>query len=267
MSDMMRDPPSAPGTTCDMFLGDRLTIRQPQKGYRAGVDAVLLAASVDATPQGRETGPLSLLDAGAGVGTVGLCAAARCPDLTVVLLEREPVFVDLATENIHHNGLEARVRAVCASVTATATKLMEHGLTAESFDLCVANPPFHDEEAGTPSAHRLKSAAHAMAADGLEDWCRFMARMLRPSGRATMIHKADALPAILTYMAPRFGALTVVPVYPREAAAAIRVIVQGTKGSRAPLQVRRGLVLHGHEGHGFTPQATAILRHGAALHI
>ena len=32
--------------TEDAFLGDRLIMRQPLKGYRAGIDAVLLAAIV-----------------------------------------------------------------------------------------------------------------------------------------------------------------------------------------------------------------------------
>ena len=35
-------------TTTDLFLGGKVTAIQPAKGYRAGVDAVLLAASVPA---------------------------------------------------------------------------------------------------------------------------------------------------------------------------------------------------------------------------
>lgn len=105
-----------------------------------------------------------------------------------------------------------------------------------------------------------------MPADSLEDWVRFMARMVRPSGRATMIHKADALEAILSLMAPRFGALVVFPVFPRAGQSAIRVIVEGIKGSRAPLSLRPGIVLHG-EGNAFLPSANAILRQGAALEI
>jgi tRNA1Val (adenine37-N6)-methyltransferase len=35
-------------TTFDAFLGGRITLEQPTKGYRAGVDPVLLAASVPA---------------------------------------------------------------------------------------------------------------------------------------------------------------------------------------------------------------------------
>lgn len=67
-------------------------------------------------------------------------------------------------------------------------------------------------------------------------------------------------------MSPRFGGLAVFPVFPRTDESAIRVIVEGIKGSRAPLSLRPGIVLHG-ERNEFLPEANAILRHGAALEI
>ena len=248
-------------TTCDMFLGDRLAIHQPARGYRAGVDAVLLAACV--RPKSNMT---TLLDIGAGAGTVGLCAAARLPQLSAVLLEREPALSALSSRNINVNALADRARAICASVTASASELAASGITPESFDVCVANPPYHDEDAGTPAGDALKAASHAMPPDALDDWARFMARMTRGGGQALMIHKAEALPRILAAMAPRFGRLRVLPIYARPDTRAIRVIVEGVKGSRAPLEIRPGLILHG-EGNAFTPAASAILRQGAGLEI
>lgn len=253
---------SLPPTTSDVFLGGKLIIRQPSKGYRAGVDAVLLAANVRSKPSEGAT----LLDIGAGAGTVGLCAAARLPHLSAVLLEREEVLARLAQANADANGLASRVRAVTASVTTSAQELSALGLEPDSFDCCVANPPFHDENAGTAAGDVLKAASHAMPADSLDDWARFMARMVRPGGRVTLIHKAEALARILSVMAPRFGSLVIFPIFPRAGESAIRVIVEGIKGSRAPLELRPGLILHG-EGYGFTPAANAILRHGAALEI
>ncbi len=49
-------PNSGPGdrTTEDLFLGGALKIRQPRNGYRAGTDAVLLAALIGSDP--RRTG-------------------------------------------------------------------------------------------------------------------------------------------------------------------------------------------------------------------
>ena len=246
--------------TRDVFLGDRLSLNQPLQGYRAGVDAVLLAASVRF-----ETGTgTRVLDAGAGVGTVGLCIAARLPEASVILYERAPELINLARTNIAENGLSARVAAIAGDVAISSDHLAALGLQPESFDWAVANPPVHDVEAGTRAAHPLKAGSHAMAADDLDTWVRYMARMLRPGGRAAMIHKAEALSRILKCYEVRFGGITVLPVMARAGEPAIRVLVEGTKGSRAPLQLKSPFVLHG-AGQGFTPEAEAILRQGAAL--
>ena len=97
-------------TTEDLFLGGALKIRQPRNGYRAGTDAVLLAALIGSDP----TGPV--LDAGAGVGVVGLCVAARFPKANVVLVEREPHLAALARRNVDDNGLTARVQVIEADI-------------------------------------------------------------------------------------------------------------------------------------------------------
>jgi tRNA1(Val) A37 N6-methylase TrmN6 len=58
----------------------------------------------------------------------------------------------------------------------------------------------------------------------------------------------------------------VAPLYAREGTAASRVIVQGIKGSKAPMQLLPGLVLHD-STNSFTPEAEAILRDGMAWRL
>jgi tRNA1(Val) A37 N6-methylase TrmN6 len=245
--------------TDDAFLGDRLYILQPSSGYRAGIDAVLLAASIKGSPA-----ELTILDCGSGVGTVGLCVAVRCPDARVTLVEREPVLIDLARRNIDRNGLQARVAVIPGDVTAPAQKPEAPLLPAQSFDHVLANPPYHDDLGGTPARNPLKRASHAMPADALGSWVRFAARMNRPGGRVTVIHKADALPALLTALENRYGAIAVTPIHPYADKPAGRVLVSGIKGSRAPLELRPPVVLH-EVGGGFTPYVGRILRQGAPL--
>lgn len=249
----------ADDTSLDYFLGDRLAVRQPVRGYRAGIDAVLLAATA-------RPGEGPLLDLGSGVGTVGLCAAVRCPDLDVTLVERAPALAELARSNIAANQLDDRARVVEAEIGEALPPEAARILKAGSFAHVLANPPFHDEATGTPSLWPLKAVSHAMTSDALENWARFMARMAMPGGRATMIHKAEALPRILAAFDNRFGALTILPVHPRDGAPAIRVIVDGVKGSRAPLTLKPGLILHG-AANAFLPEIDSILRRGAPLNI
>src|SRR5258706_6943656 len=114
--------------TEDAFLGGILSILQPKAGYRAGIDAVLLAAAMP--PVG---GAGRILDAGSGVGVVGLCVAARMPEARVTLVEVEPRLVSLARENITSNGLGARVDVVAVDITEPAQAVAGLGLAAGAF--------------------------------------------------------------------------------------------------------------------------------------
>jgi tRNA1(Val) A37 N6-methylase TrmN6 len=248
--------------TEDAFLGGAIRLRQPASGYRAGVDAVLLAAAAPLAPGRSER----VLDAGAGIGTVGLCVAARVPDSRVVLVERDPEFARLARENVALNAFGGRVSVLEADVCGRATDHEAAGLPAEMFDHTLANPPYHDVAGGTPARHR-KAGAHAMSAGELDRWGRFLARMTRQGGTATVIHKAEALADIIAALAPRFGALKVLPIHARPAMPAIRVLIQGVRGSRAPLKLLAPFFLHGPVGHGFTQEADAVLKRGAALSL
>lgn len=246
--------------TDDAFLGGKVVVRQRVRGYRAGVDAVLLAAAAPEALRGKA------LDIGAGAGAVGLCVAARCPDATVTLVERRPELVQLARHNIEANGLSARARAVEFDVLRAPVAHAPDMLEPDSFDLVMANPPYHDEGAGTLSRDAAKAASNAMPVEELDAWVRFLARMAAPGARALMIHKAGALARLLAAFDGRFGALRILPIHPRAGEPAHRVIVCGTKGSRAPLTVMPGFILHA-EGEGFTPEASAIFRHGEALNL
>jgi len=251
---------SASAATEDAFLGGALRVLQPEDGYRAGLDAVLLAATVEARRGDRA------LDMGAGVGVVGLAAARRMPDIEVTLVERDPGLAALARRNVGRNGLDGRVHVIVADVTRPLRELPELGGLADSFDHVLANPPYHVEGRGTLAAEPVKAAANAMPAGALERWMRFGAAMLRPGGALTLIHRPDALEGLLAALARRFGGVVLLPVHPRDGEPASRLLVRAVKGSRAPLRLRPGLILHNAD-HGFRPQVEAILRDGAALDI
>ncbi|HEY0053102.1 MAG TPA: methyltransferase, partial [Caulobacteraceae bacterium] len=60
----------APVATTDGLLDGRVRLTQPARGYRAGVDAALLAAACPAAPGER------VVEAGCGAGAVLLQVAA-----------------------------------------------------------------------------------------------------------------------------------------------------------------------------------------------
>ena len=241
------------GTTEDAFLGGRLTIRQPERGFRAGVDSVMLAAAVEA-PAGA-----TVLELGAGVGVAALCLARRAAGVRVVGLEIQPGMAALARDNAAGNGLADRVLFLDGAVEAPPGEVAAHG-----FDRVMMNPPFFVEGPADPSPDPSKRRAHSADAALLERWAGAARKFLRPKGVVTAIIPAGRTPDLLAALTRGFGGVSVFPLWPRAGEPAKRVLVAATKDSRAAFSLRAGMALHEAAG-GFTPAAEAILRHGAAL--
>jgi tRNA1(Val) A37 N6-methylase TrmN6 len=242
--------------TEDAVLGGRLILRQPRKGHRVGHDAILLAAASATRPRDY------VVELGAGVGAAGLAVARRVGDARVTLVEIDRALAELATANAERNGLAGRVRSVCLDVTAPSAAFAVAGLNAGAADLVLMNPPFNAPQ--NPSPDPARRLAHAAGDDTLGLWIGAAARLLRGGGAVTLIWRADGLDAVLAALAEEFGAVTVLPVYPKPQAPAIRVLVRAVKGTRSPLALLPGFVLAGADSKP-TPQAEAVLRDGAVL--
>jgi tRNA1(Val) A37 N6-methylase TrmN6 len=250
--------PAEPDLTDDAALGGRLRLLQPRRGHRFGHDAILLAATTPARAGDR------IADLGAGVGTAGLALAVRIDGARVTLVEIDARLAALAGENAARNGLAGRVDAVTLDVAAPADAFAAAGLAAESCDIVMMNPPFHDAGKLQASPDACRRRAHEIEAGKLTDWVGAARRLLRPGGVLTLIFRADGLPALLE-LVDGFG-VAVMPVHPKPGAAAIRVLLAAVKGSRAPFTIREGLVLAASDGTP-TAQTEAILRQGRALEL
>ena len=238
-----------------LFAG-RLRLMQLRSGHRVGTDTVLLSAALNPA-QGH------VVDAGAGVGCVGLAIAQRNPALSVTLIEREPAVADLARQNIALNTLTSRVELIECDLTKAVDRRAA-GLRDGMADALLTNPPWLDPNEAQVSPDQRRAAAHAHAdSQGLEAWMRAMAALLRPGGRFALIHRADALKKCLDVLEGRFGGIEILPLQPRADQPAHRVILRGIKGSRASLSLLPPFIIH--EGEHFTPQAEAIHKGEALL--
>lgn len=242
-------------TTDDSFLGGKLVLRQPREGYRAGIDPVLLAASVSAKP-GEQ-----ILDLGCGIGAVMHCLAGRLDGVSVTGLEVQGDLVALAEHNIKVNGLEDRLTVIQGDILC-----LPPALKPDSFHLVVCNPPYMEGDSGNPSPNKIKSTANHEGAATLADWVKVACKLVRHKGSVTFIHRADRLEDLMAAFAGTLGDIHVLPLWPKEGAPAKRVIVRGRKGVSSPTKILPGLVMHGADG-AYTPEIDAIPRKGAALII
>ncbi|MGR3659992.1 MAG: tRNA1(Val) (adenine(37)-N6)-methyltransferase [Paracoccaceae bacterium] len=244
--------------TCDRFLNGKLEILQPKQGHRAGIDPVLLAASVDAVPG------QSILELGCGAGVASLCLGRRVRGLTLTGVELQPDYAELAQRNADDNDITMLV------VTADLVDLPV-SIRQKNFDHVFANPPYYQRSSGTAAADRGREAA--LAGDTpLIDWIDVATRRVRPLGHVTIIQKADRLRDLLTAMDKRLGSIVVTPIAPRIGRAAELVIVRAKKGGRGAFRLMAPVILHQgarHErdGDSYTAQIRDVLREGGALEI
>ncbi|ARE83345.1 tRNA1(Val) (adenine(37)-N6)-methyltransferase [Roseovarius mucosus] len=240
----------------DAFLGGRLRMAQPKTGYRAGVDPVLLAASVPARAG------QSLLDLGCGSGIAALCVASRVPGVTLAGLEIQAAYAALARQNSASNGIALEVfEGDIADMPASLRK--------RQFDHIIANPPYFERDRSTPASDTGREKAMGEALP-LADWVHAAARRTGVGGTVTFIQRVERLPDLLAAMATHLGSIEILPLIPRRGRAARLILLRGRKGGRAALRLHDGWLLHAGENHGqdgadYTTATSDVLRNAAAL--
>lgn len=222
--------------TEDAFLGGKLRLRQPKSGHRAGHDAVLLAAATPARSGDR------VVDLGAGVGAAGLAVARRVEGIKLVLVEIDEGLVELARGNALSNAIAAETIAL--DVTCGAGAFAAAGLSPDSVDVVLMNPPFNDSARHRASPDRAREVAHVATAATLEGWIQAARRILKSGGALVMIWRADGIAEILAALDRGFGSLVVLPVHADVTSPAIRVLVRAVKGGKAPARIQPALILN-----------------------
>jgi tRNA1Val (adenine37-N6)-methyltransferase len=231
--------------SAEKFLDGKIAVRQPEDGFRAGLDAVMLAAAVPDAAH--------VFELGAGAGTASLCLAARLPCVVITGIEIDPALTKLANENAAANNMDKRVAFVAADIFALPLEWKRE------YEAVLMNPPFHGEGQTSPDAARARAL---MDKGSLRDWLETGLKRTVSAGSFTAIVRADRLNEALAAL-PDAG-VTVFPLWPKAGDAARRVLIQVRKGARTPFCLLPGMILHQPSG-AYTPEADAILRGEAAL--
>lgn len=230
------------------LLNKAVKLLQPEGGFRPGLDSVMVAAACPAKDGER------VLDAGCGVGSAGLCLKSRISQISLTGIDVESTYVELA----QRNGMDSSFE--CIDIQSYTPD--------ERFDHVICNPPFYEGGKHMTSPDVLKAKAHGHLDNdlSLDVWVKHIHRVLKSKGSLTMVHQAERLDDMIVSMHKRFGALEIIPLWPKLGVQAKRVVVRAYKDRQSPLTMTAGLVLHEQDG-AYTPQANEILKNGKGLYL
>ncbi len=190
-------------TSVNTILGGNVQLVQPIEGYRASIDPLFLAASVQANSD--ET----VLELGTGAGTALLALAHRVPDIKITGLEFQREMVRLTSHNIKLNGFQDRLEIIHGDLLTPPPRL-----AASSFSHVMANPPYFESHASLESPNTTKALSNHDSGVPLEKWVQFAYRMVKPKGYASFVFTTERLDDLLAAMYGKFGEITLFPLWP-----------------------------------------------------
>lgn len=238
----------------DDFLGGAIKIWQPKNGYRAGMDPILLAATVNVS-EGQK-----VLDLGCGVGTASFAIGFRVKKTKLYGIEIQKSLVDLASRNSKENGIALKIE--CADILNLPSSIKN-----ENFDHVIANPPYFDRKSSVSSKNLSKEKAFGDS-HPITEWLKVAAKRAKPKGFVHFIVRTNRLPEIFSNVPKSLGSLVMTPIISRENQKAKLTILHAKKNGCADFMVSSPIVLHPEKKEAsskYVLEIENVLRKGTSL--
>ncbi len=169
--------------TKDHLLENKIVYFQPQRGYRSGIEPIILAAQANHKDK-------LILDLGSGCGPITLILAYRLPHSKIIGLENNKFHLELSHKSKFENKLynaEFKNEDVCF----LNQKYVKY------FDLVLSNPPFFFENQVIKSKNDSINNAKYISKEKSEKWFQNLILYMSDSGRALIINRFENIEFML----------------------------------------------------------------------
>lgn len=235
--------------TLDRICG-QLEIYQARRGYRFGVESLLLTGFV-------QPGGQALVDLGTGSGVLPIVLTHFDKVARAVGLELQPALVDRARRSVAHNALANRVSIVQADMRSVEGLRPE--LPPAGFDRVVANPPYGRAGQGHANSDGEKARARHELTVSLPEVVAAAARLCAVRGQFCVVVPPLRLVELLGLCAQaglRPARLRF--VHGRVELVAKHCLLEAVRGGRMDLEVEPPLIVYTEEGE-YTDEVKAML--------
>jgi len=166
------------------FLEGSIIVYQPKKGFRFGIDSILLAHFLNLKPQDL------VLEVGAGSGIISLIALKRFPKAKIFALELESIFIECLKRNILENKLQEKLFIIKGDIK---TSLFKSGI----FDVIFSNPPYFKSRSGRKSPYEIENIARRDIEFELDEFLKKVSSLLKNKGKFYLVFTALRLAELI----------------------------------------------------------------------
>ena len=213
-----------------------LKIIQKKGGFRFGTDAVLLARF--AAPKKKDR----VVDLCSGTGIVPILLSGLYEPKEIVAVEILPHMAKMAKRSMEINRLKC-VTVVCQDLKGCYKDL------GENFDMVTCNPPYMKVTDGKFNETDEMTVARHEVHCTLEDCVKEAARLLKFGGRFSLIHRADRLADIISFMRQyQLEPKRIQCVHPSKDMPPNLVLLEGAKGRKSGLKFLPPIYLYDEKG-------------------
>lgn len=221
----------------DKVLGGSISLLQPKKGFRVGIDSILLSSSIKKFT--------NCLELGSGSGVISICLASRINDSKILGVEKNKLLVEIAKRNLVNNDLSrSKINFQHFDIMGKEFSKIYNSF----FDRVIMNPPYFNEAKINLSKNYNKASAKYLNASSLNDWIEIAYKKLEKKGYLNFIYRTGDLSNVLTLLDSKWGDIKIFPLWPQIQKPSKLFLIQARKDSKAETNLLPGLVLHNEDG-------------------
>lgn len=227
-----------PGERIDDLQLNDLHIIQSEKGFRFGMDAVILSDFARVRPREH------VVDMGTGTGILPILMSAQRADAVFSAFELQPDMADMAARSVALNGLEERIR-IYAEDMRQAAGIIGYGCA----HLVTCNPPYGKQGSTLKNSSESVTIARHEEETTIDEWTASCAAVLRNMGRLCMVFPAQRILELTdAYRHARIEPKRIRMVYAKADRAPYLVLLEGMKNAKPGLLWMPPLVVYHPDG-------------------
>lgn len=227
-----------PGETVEDLNLQGLRIIQKEKGFRFGVDAVLLSDFAQVRKKDR------VMDFCSGTGIVPILLYGKTEAGEIHGLEIQEEFAEMAERSIILNGIEEKVKMHQGDLKdRNLVKNLGH------FHVVTANPPYKKVNSGILNEEDALTIARHEVAVTLEELIEAARAALKDQGRLYLIHRPERLADLISLMRKyKIEPKRIRMIYPNTKKPPTMVLIEGVRDGGSFLKVEAPLFIYDDEG-------------------